>query len=69
MARIDFTGSARVRGAHQTIPGAAFAVMEGVGHFPTSENQQRFIEAILPVLDTIEASHSTETRRAEGATP
>ncbi len=33
------------------IPGAEAIVMEGLGHFPMSENPQRFREYLLPVLD------------------
>ena len=34
----------------------AARIMEGLGHFPMSENPARFDEYILPVLDTIRAT-------------
>ncbi|MGH2631781.1 MAG: alpha/beta fold hydrolase [Tepidiformaceae bacterium] len=43
------------RAAHEGVAGSSFGVMEGVGHFPMSENPERFIEALLPVLAAIEA--------------
>jgi len=33
------------------IPGAEAIIMEGLGHFPMSENPQRFREYLLPVLE------------------
>ena len=35
--------------------------MDGVGHFPMSENPAKFIEYLLPVLETIRtgAAHRT----------
>ncbi|MEM7337453.1 MAG: alpha/beta hydrolase [Actinomycetota bacterium] len=41
------------RAAHEAIPGSTFAAMEGIGHFPMSENPTRFFEHLLPVLDRI----------------
>jgi pimeloyl-ACP methyl ester carboxylesterase len=38
------------------IPGAAFTVMQEVGHFPMSENPAQFRKYILPVLETIKAA-------------
>ena len=38
------------------LPGAQCTVMEGIGHFPMSENPARFKEIILPVLQQIRAS-------------
>ncbi len=35
------------------IPGAKVAIMQGVGHFPMSENPAQFRRYILPVLDEI----------------
>ena len=35
------------------VPGATFRMMPGLGHFPMSEDPQRFREYILPVLDEI----------------
>ena len=44
------------RAAHEAIPGSTFTVMEGMGHFPMSENPVDFIEHLLPVLDKIRIS-------------
>jgi len=41
------------------IPGATFAPMEGLGHFPMCEDPERFIAAILPVLEKIRTDRST----------
>ena len=35
------------------VPGATFRLMPGLGHFPMSEDPERFREYILPVLDEI----------------
>jgi pimeloyl-ACP methyl ester carboxylesterase len=43
------------RAAHEKIPGSTFAVMEGIGHFPMSENPEAFARHLLPVLDKIRA--------------
>lgn len=42
------------------IPGARVTVMERLGHFPMSENPQRFRAYIGPVLDEIRARHATK---------
>lgn len=39
--------------AHAAIPGSTWTGMQGVGHFPMSENPERFIEYLLPVLEQI----------------
>jgi pimeloyl-ACP methyl ester carboxylesterase len=31
-------------------------MMDGLGHFPMSENPDRFIDALLPVLESIASS-------------
>lgn len=41
------------RAAHEAIPGSTFAPMPEVGHFPMSENPDRFLEHLLPLLDRI----------------
>ncbi|MCP5028448.1 MAG: alpha/beta fold hydrolase [Actinomycetia bacterium] len=41
------------RMAHEAIAGSTFTVMDGMGHFPMSENPEAFIEYLIPVLDTI----------------
>lgn len=35
------------------IPGAEAIIMDGIGHFPMSENPERFSVFLLPVLDRI----------------
>ena len=35
------------------IPGAEAIVMDGIGHFPMSENPDRFATFLLPVLNRI----------------
>jgi pimeloyl-ACP methyl ester carboxylesterase len=39
----------------RSIPGCDVTIMEGVGHFPMSENPQVFLNYLLPVLDKISA--------------
>jgi pimeloyl-ACP methyl ester carboxylesterase len=46
------TMSASKRAAEQ-IPGSTFQVMTGMGHFPMSEDPERFAEYVLPILDAI----------------
>jgi len=36
------------------IPGATFEVMRGLGHFPMSEDPQRFLDYVRPVLEKIQ---------------
>ena len=60
----DYSGTPEHgRAAHEAIAGSTFAVMKDVGHFPMAENPERFIEAVLPVLERIEAG----TRKPEPA--
>jgi len=40
----------------ETIPGASYRTMDGLGHFPMSEDPKRFLEYIRPVLDEIARS-------------
>ena len=35
------------------IPGAEAIIMDGIGHFPMSENPEKFARFLLPVLDRI----------------
>lgn len=37
----------------EQIPGARYRTMEGLGHFPMSEDPERFLEYVRPVLDEI----------------
>jgi pimeloyl-ACP methyl ester carboxylesterase len=39
--------------AHAAIPGSTYARMEGVGHFPMSENPDAFLRYLLPILNAI----------------
>jgi pimeloyl-ACP methyl ester carboxylesterase len=39
--------------AHQAIPGSTFSVMSGLGHFPMSEDPERFMTYLRPVLEEI----------------
>ena len=50
----DYSGSPELgRAAHEAIPGSTWQEMKGVGHFPMSENPERFVEYLLPLLDRI----------------
>jgi pimeloyl-ACP methyl ester carboxylesterase len=44
--------------AHAAIAGSTWRGMEGVGHFPMSENPDAFMEYLLPILDRIAADRS-----------
>jgi pimeloyl-ACP methyl ester carboxylesterase len=44
------------RAAHEAIAGSTFDVMEGVGHFPMSENPEVFLAHLRPILDKIAVS-------------
>lgn len=41
--------------AHAAIPGSTWTAMEGVGHFPMSENPEAFLRYLLPVLESVKA--------------
>ena len=46
----------------ERIPVAEAIIMDGIGHFPMSENPERFASFLLPVLDRIIAgSRGTHT--------
>jgi pimeloyl-ACP methyl ester carboxylesterase len=52
----DTSGTAELgRAAHEAIKGSTWAMMEGVGHFPMSENPEAFLRHLLPVLETVRA--------------
>ena len=38
------------------IPGARYKTMKGLGHFPMSEDPERFLSEIRPVLERILAA-------------
>ena len=53
----DASGAAELgEAAHQAIAGSTFQVMQGVGHFPMSENPDAFLGYLTPVLARIRAS-------------
>ncbi len=55
----DFSGSMELgKIAHEAIKGSSWAVMDGLGHFPMSEDPGRFVEYLLPVLDKIAESRT-----------
>jgi len=50
----DYSGTPELgHAAHQAIPGSTWQEMKGMGHFPMSENPERFVEYLLPVLQGI----------------
>ncbi len=42
------------------IPGAFYQTMEGLGHFPMSENPERFLRYLRPVLEQIQTAGAGE---------
>ena len=53
----DYTTPLAVsQAAAERIPGASFAPMEGLGHFPMCEDPERFLGCLLPVLEKIHAA-------------
>ena len=52
----DYSGTVeRGRAAHEAIEGSTFTEMQGMGHFPMSENPGPFMDHLSPVLDQIRA--------------
>lgn len=50
----DYSGTSELgREVHEAIPGSSWVEMEGVGHFPMSENPAAFVEYLQPILDQI----------------
>lgn len=50
----DWSGTSELgRAAHEEIAGSTWTEMQGVGHFPMSENPQAFISYLLPILAEI----------------
>lgn len=50
----DYSGRSEFgREAHAAIRGSTFTEMQGVGHFPMSENPDAFIRYLLPILESI----------------
>jgi len=55
----DASGTAELgEAAHRAIAGSTFQVMQGVGHFPMSENPDAFLTYLLPVLDRVRAARA-----------
>jgi pimeloyl-ACP methyl ester carboxylesterase len=42
-----------IRSGIRAIPGATFEVMSGLGHFPMSEDPDRFVSYVEPILNKI----------------
>jgi pimeloyl-ACP methyl ester carboxylesterase len=49
----DFVTIPASEDAHRRIAGSTYQQMPGLGHFPMAEDPGRFIEVVLPILDTI----------------
>ena len=50
----DWSGRAEFgEAAHEAIPGSSWTHMQGVGHFPMSENPEQFIHHLIPILEQI----------------
>ncbi len=45
--------------AHEAIPGSQLVVMDGVGHFPHSEQPDRFVDVLTDFMENTEPSHLT----------
>ena len=41
------------------IPGVEVTIMKEVGHFPMSENPEKFISYLLPILERIRSDDKT----------
>jgi len=52
----DYSGTPALgRAAHEAIEGSTHTVMTGIGHFPMSEDPERFAEYLKPILEQIRA--------------
>ena len=52
----DFSGSWELGElAHQAIKGSTWTKMDGIGHFPMSEDPEAFVAYLKPILDSIDA--------------
>ena len=50
----DYSGRSEFgRAAHEAIAGSTFVEMEGVGHFPMSENPLAFQQYLMPILEQL----------------
>jgi pimeloyl-ACP methyl ester carboxylesterase len=62
----DWSGSIeKGKAAHEAIPGSTWGEMEKIGHFPMSENPEKFIEYLLPVLAKIRNTKDSYPRQLE----
>lgn len=53
----DYSGTIeKGRAAHAAIAGSTHRAMPGMGHFPMSEDPDRFMDYLLPVLDSVAAA-------------
>ncbi|MCY4263763.1 MAG: alpha/beta hydrolase [Gammaproteobacteria bacterium] len=53
----DYSGTPALgKAAHEAIAGSTWQLMEGMGHFPMTENPERFLHYLLPLLDRIAAA-------------
>jgi len=48
---------AHARDAHQAMPGSHLVLFKECGHFPHTEEPERFVEALVEFLDTTEPTH------------
>lgn len=63
----DASGTAELaEAAHKAIAGSTFQVMDGVGHFPMSENPDAFLGYLRPVLARIRAARDPAPAAAAG---
>jgi pimeloyl-ACP methyl ester carboxylesterase len=53
---------ANTQAVHEAIPGSHFGVMDGLGHFPMSEDYARCREYLLPVLASVAADRRAIVR-------
>lgn len=50
----DYSGTVELgEVAHNAIAGSTWTMMQGVGHFPMSENPDQFIQYLMPILEQI----------------
>ena len=55
----DWSGKSELgREAHEMIKGSTWSEMQGVGHFPMSENPKVFIKHLLPILEMVRQRRS-----------
>ena len=53
----------------ERVAGATHVVLEGMGHFPMSEDPERFREYVAPILEEAAAMGTAETRDGDVAPP